>query len=274
MTAKSVPQFSPTIAIITGVGLVLLSPAVNQMGSKPKIAIALGAIGASIIALAIIWIAAVWLWHRVETPPAETEKVETTPPRAERLSDEDTRPTKTEREEQKERRPASKVKVEEPTFRERIETVTFSLGGGGLHVGYSLSALEKGPVEPFNFGGSKPVRVYAENGKLYADVAVYGGPNRAPIEVKHNEFVVRPPNWDRNSSHTALEIVNQSQVPIFQLIYKTPSHIVFNGIFPYPGGLILANDQGMLINPTLPTTFRLKRIFKYPSWKYPGQYDN
>lgn len=164
-------------------------------------------------------------------------------------------------------------KLEEPTFREKVDKVTFSLGGGGVHVGYNFSVLEEGPKEPFDFGGFKPVRLYVENGKLYADVAVYGGHARAPIELRHNELIARPLNWDRNSSQAALEIVNENQVPVFQLMYKTPSHIVCNGVFPFPGGLILANDEGMVINPTLPVTFRMKRIFKYPSWKYPGQYE-
>ena len=70
-----------------------------------------------------------------------------------------------------------------------------------------------------------------------------------------------------------MEIVNQNKIPIYQFFYKTLSHIVMNGIFPYPGGFILANENGAIQNPTLPTTFKLKRIFKYPSWKYPGEYE-
>ena len=162
---------------------------------------------------------------------------------------------------------------EGPTFQEKLENVTFSLGGGGIHTIYRLSDLEKAPREPFNLGGFSPVRIYAETGKVYADVTVYGGPASPPIEVKHNEVVVGPPNWDRNFSQSALEVVNEKQFPVFQLIYKTPSHIVFNGIFPFPGGLILANEEGSVVNPTVPVTFSLKRIFKYPSWKYPGQYE-
>lgn len=164
-------------------------------------------------------------------------------------------------------------KLEDPTFREKVERVTFSLGRGGVHTIYSLSDLERGPREPFNFGGFKPVRLYVDKGKVYADVAVYGGSGQPPIEVKHNEFVVRPPNWDRNSDRSALEVVNERQLPVFQLVYLSPSHIAVNGVFPIPGGLLLANDAGMVINPILPTTFALKRIFKYPSWKYPGEHE-
>lgn len=166
-------------------------------------------------------------------------------------------------------------KLEQPTFREKVEKATFSLGEGGFHVTYEVSDLEKEPKEPFDLDGFKPVRMYVEDGKLYADVKVYGGAGRPPIEIKHNEFVVRPPNWDRNSSETALEVVNESQFPVFQFIYKTPFHIVVNGIFPSPVGLILANESGITVvrKSTLPQTFFLKRIFKYPSWKYPGQHE-
>lgn len=169
--------------------------------------------------------------------------------------------------------PTPPPKLEEPTFREKVEKVSFSLGGGGVHIVYDLSGLEKMPREPFNFGGFSPVKVYVENGTVYADVTVYGGTGLPPIEIKHNEFVKRPLNWDSNSSVRALEIVNENQFPIFQLIYKTQSHIVVNGVFPSPSGLILANEERTVFMPTLPTTFSLKRIFKYPSWKYPGQYN-
>lgn len=163
--------------------------------------------------------------------------------------------------------------LEEPTFREKTEVVKFSLGGGGITVGYRPSDLETQPREPFDFAGFKPVRLYVKDGKLRADVTVFGGPGEPSIEVRGNEFVVRPTGWDRNSNKTALEIVNQSRVPVFQLIHKSSSHIVVNGIFPYPGGLILANEDRTILNPTLPTAFRLKRIFKYPAWQYPGYYD-
>jgi hypothetical protein len=161
--------------------------------------------------------------------------------------------------------------LEEPTFRERIEDVTFSLGAGGVHSIYKLSELERQPKEPFYFGGYIPVKLYVEDGKLYADVKLYGGAELPPVEIIHNEYVVRPKNWDINKSQEALEVVNEKLEPVFQLIYAKPSHIIVNGIFPYPGGLVLANESGLLINPTVPTTFTIKRIFKYPSWKYPGK---
>jgi hypothetical protein len=176
-------------------------------------------------------------------------------------------------EKEKNTQPTKIPKLEEPTFSEAVDKVSFSLGEGGITDITDISRLKEQPREPFNFGGFKPVKIYISNDKIYADVEIYGGSNLPPIQIKRNKLMNKPPHWDFNSNRNALEIVNEKQIPIYQFIYKTPSHIVFNGIFPFPDGLILASEKGVVLNPTLPTTFELKRIFKYPSWQYPGEYE-
>lgn len=161
-----------------------------------------------------------------------------------------------------------------PTFSEDTKDVIFSLGEGGISSGYSRDALAETPREPFYFSGYRPVKLYIEGNQLYADVTIYGGSGFPPIQILHNKLINKPPDWDFNSNKMALEIVNDKGVPIYQFYYKTASHIVMNGIFPFPGGLILANESGTVMNPRLPATFELKLIFKYPSWKYPGEYLN
>jgi hypothetical protein len=163
--------------------------------------------------------------------------------------------------------------LELPIFTEKVENVDFSLGERGFTAGYSIAALEKQPREPFNLNNFSPVKVYIKNGRPYADVKIYGGSGLPAIEIRNNQLRNKPSNWDFNSNERPLEIVDQNYRPIYQFFYKSPSHIVINGIFPFPGGLILANESGAILNPTLPTTFVLKRIFKYPSWKYPGKID-
>lgn len=167
----------------------------------------------------------------------------------------------------------SNPELKKPTFSEDIEKFSFSLGERGISVGYSKDAL-KDPKEPYKFGEYKPVKLYIKNGNLFADVKIYGGSNLPPVEIVQNELKNKPYDWDFNSNDKALEVVDKSQTPIYQFFYKTPSHIVVNGIFPFPGGIILANNEGAVINPFLPATFKLKRIFKYPSWQYPGEYEN
>jgi hypothetical protein len=161
--------------------------------------------------------------------------------------------------------------LKQPTFSEKVENVNFSLGERGISAGYRVSDLEKSPKEPFMFNNFSPVKVYVKNGKPYADVKIYAGSGFPAIEIKSNQLLNKPPEWDFNSNENALEIVDKNYRPIYQFFYKGPSHIVFNGIFPFPGGLILANENGAIVNPYLPATFTLKRIFKYPSWKYPGK---
>lgn len=168
----------------------------------------------------------------------------------------------------------SKPRLKEPMFAENTENFTFSLGERGFSIGYSKKALEKNHINTgFVFGDYHPVDLYIENGKLYADVKIYGGSGLPPIEIKKNKLFNKPQDWDFNSNEKAMEIVNDKGVPVYQFFYKKPSHIVMNGIFPYPGGLLLANENGVTQNPLLTTKFKLNKIFKYPSWKYPGEYE-
>lgn len=163
-------------------------------------------------------------------------------------------------------------KTGEPTFKEKIETISVSFGGGYMIYPISFLKLQTSAVEPINFGGYKPIQIYLDNGELFVDVSVYGGSHQAPIEIKHNEFTIRIPGVDRNFDSTALEIVNNTNSPIFQLIYKTPSQIIINGIFPSPSGLVLASEDGLLLRmPTIPKSFRINRLFKYPSNQFPRQ---
>jgi len=160
----------------------------------------------------------------------------------------------------------------EPTFREKTDFLNFSLGGGAT-CRYSSEQLRKQPNYPFDLGGHVPIKVYVEGKKLYADVEVFGGAGLPPIKIIKNVLFDLPHNWDSNKSDSALEVVDENSVPVYQLIYKRDEHIILNGIFPFLGGLVLADDKEMVVNPCLPAKLELKRIFKYPSWKYPAVYE-
>jgi hypothetical protein len=141
-----------------------------------------------------------------------------------------------------------------------------------MTVAYQLSQLDGQGVEPVLWGGYKPIRLYLDRGTLFADVSLYGGGGQPPIELKHNEFVLRRADWDRNFDSVALEIVNESKFPVFQLIYESPYKIIINGVFPLPTGLILAGDYGLSLNaPFIRKGFTIQRLFKYPSNQYLAQ---
>lgn len=167
----------------------------------------------------------------------------------------------------------SKTVKDQPTFVEKVEKVTFQFGNN--IVTQDIERLREKKFEPFHLQGYSPISLYVEDNKLYADVKIYGGTGKPPIEVVHNIFVVRQPRWDYNSNKNSLEIINENHEPIFQMIYKTQSHIIVNGILPLPKGImLLSQDKGMQIIQTVPTDFHLKRIFKYPSSQYPEQLDD
>ncbi len=159
----------------------------------------------------------------------------------------------------------------QPTFQEHVREVTFTFGTNG--VTYKMTKdLSPRPL-PIVFGGIKSPILYVVDRKPYIDVEIYGGHGESVVTVKRNQFI-KPHNWDSNSNDTALEIVDENQQPVLQLYYRTPSHIVINGVFLGQSGQILtATDDATYIETVGGERRQIKRIFKYPAWKYRGQFD-
>jgi hypothetical protein len=148
---------------------------------------------------------------------------------------------------------------------------TIWLEFGTNRMGTSAANLEKSTA--LNLGGYVPFKLHVKGGVLYCDVTVLGGADDPHVEIKENEFSVKPPNWDKNFSANAFEVVNETGDPVLQLIRKSAGHYVVNGYFPFSGGLIVATNDGMAIirRPGVPLP-KLQPIFRYPSWKHSGQY--
>jgi len=142
--------------------------------------------------------------------------------------------------------------------------------------GQTIEALKKGPFKPFDFNGYHPVTLQIKNGVLLYEFKIWGGVGQPPIEIKDNQFTVRVPGSDRNFNDKAFEVVDSQSNPIFQMVRKTPTDFFINGVFPMPnGGLIVAGPDGANLNvASVPPGFKLQPIFKYPSWKFPGEYAN
>jgi hypothetical protein len=120
-------------------------------------------------------------------------------------------------------------------FREKSDsqTVSFSLGNGMTDT-QSVARLRKESYAPMKIGGYTPVTLHMKGNVLLFHFKVWNSEGKPPIEVIDNEFVVRLPGLDKNSNSNALEVVNINGVPVFQMIRKTPTHLVVNGIFPTP----------------------------------------
>lgn len=104
-----------------------------------------------------------------------------------------------------------------------------------------------------------------------------------PLVLTNNEIGGLPSDWDCNHSANGIEVVNEDLVPIFQLYYKNDTHIVINGAITYANGsetgVVLISESDGLRGRHVPThlfeeikALKLKRLFKYPAWKYPGQF--
>lgn len=163
--------------------------------------------------------------------------------------------------------------ADRPTFRHRSSSVTLTVGG--ISGTRRIEDLRTKPdPHMLIFWGYSPFLVYVEGDRLYVDVKLYAGPGIPSIELKHNDLVQKPANWDLNFNNTALEIVNEDKDPVFQLIYRDDSHILINGKFPIPNGVALARDGQFSVTNQLQEIrdFRLKQLFKYPAWRHKGEY--
>jgi hypothetical protein len=129
--------------------------------------------------------------------------------------------------------------------------------------------------KPIPFGGNVPIVVAVKGNRIRVSVRIWNGSGQPAVELRHNKFIVRPINWDSNSNANALEVVDENQAPVFQLIKRTPSQLIVNGVFPMLTGVaVLSEAAGMHINPSNMSEARkaLKPIFLYPAWKHRGQY--
>lgn len=157
----------------------------------------------------------------------------------------------------------------EPIFKEISGPFRVVVGSNSMIL--SEANTRDKPTHMIKFGDLASMDAYVEKGKVYVNAVLFGDDNREAVALKHNEFTSPPAKWDRNFDDTALEIVDGNLVPRFQLIYKDTRTVIINGVYKYPGGLVVMTDDGMTLNPTPPLRFTMKRIFKYPSRLYQGQ---
>lgn len=217
-------------------------------------------IGETLVSLCVALVLAV-LWFTLRPDP---------PPRAEVVTN--SQPTPLTREDISEAVRKEIAPLLGPTFTEKIERVTIRLSATHSYT-YPVEGLEKQNV--LRLGEHVPFKLHVSNNKLFADVKLWNS-GKPPVEIKNNEFIVRPTNWDRNSSAQVLEIVDEHQRPVFQMIYRTASVVEIRGLFSgSDGGLVIFNEKGMIGNPRNLADierFRPKPIFRYPSWQYPHEY--
>jgi hypothetical protein len=156
--------------------------------------------------------------------------------------------------------------IAEQGFHEKVQKYFISLGEG-LSVSATVEGLKAG-MSPFE---GYPTRVFSQenDNDIHYEIAVWNG-TRA-IVVKDNEFSLGWSGLDRNYDNHTLEIVDENLGPILQVIWKTPSELVINGIFQLPGTntVFIADSHSLR---TWKPGERITALFKYPSRRFLGQY--
>jgi hypothetical protein len=148
-------------------------------------------------------------------------------------------------------------------FHENATAYHFIFGENGLSVSTTLERLKLG-AQPFV---GLPITVFAndKDDKVHYRIELWNG-----VIVTDDEFTLKEPFWDRNYDETALEVVDEKQLPVLQVFWKTPTTLVVNGIFQFQSGqIVIADDKG---SRPFKQGDRLKPLFKYPSRRFPGKY--
>jgi hypothetical protein len=186
-----------------------------------------------------------------------------------------------------------------PRFSERFDRFTVHYGGtrcdisnkNGSQIGLltikpdGSGGVGGNPNEPRSSNDEVRLVVTVNDNQLLVDADLFTGPGQPPMHVRRNEISGRPlkmwenPGWDKQSSGSALEIVNQDRFPVLQIIYLDNAQVIINGVFVSGERAVILTDEQMVVavkselNEFL-KHFPIKRLFKYPAWKYRGVYED
>jgi hypothetical protein len=147
--------------------------------------------------------------------------------------------------------------------------------GPGTGVALPMNIFESGVALDAYAGEHKIATLQMKpNGQVKLDVVVNDDTGNPMIEIHDDEFSVSRTDLDRNSSKDEFEVINSDGLVIFQLIRRSPSEVVINGVFKIAGGksYLLAGPKGALETNVVRYDYVPKPLFKYPSWRFPGQY--
>lgn len=159
----------------------------------------------------------------------------------------------------------------------------FSLHAG-IECTYQVSALKDGIdlSRCVRFGqGPQPIRVWMQRTwwpGLQVRATLMGASGRPFLVFNNKRVEYAAEGIDVNHDDYAFEAVQQRGIPIFQVIItKNLGAIYINAVWESPDGKSFTMlrgddlDRGIPIGEAKNPEFRLHRIFKYPSYLYPGE---
>jgi hypothetical protein len=163
--------------------------------------------------------------------------------------------------------------VPKPTFTEARRDFVLIAGGSSHKYPVNKSSTAADPSRIKVFGETIPaLSAYVEDDRLFVDTQLYYARDKPPLQLVHNEVRNRPPEWDSNSDKTAIEIVDESKKPRFQLIYHDPHTVLLRGIFQFENrAVVLEEDKTRFLFGSGADEMETGPIFMYPSRLYKGK---
>lgn len=151
-------------------------------------------------------------------------------------------------------------------------SVTFGTNTGSNRIGF-LKKMSQA-VFPITVDGFSPVSFKWDKDHISYGIKFWSPDQRSAVEVTDGRFVLRNIGLDRNFTKNAFEVVASNGQPVLQVIWVTPGHMRLNGLFPRPDDqlLCIANDLPRAIPIDKANGCDIKPLFRYPSWKYPGEF--
>jgi hypothetical protein len=194
------------------------------------------------------------------------------------------------------RLPDRPIQGPSPRFREKLDAFIVTYGGVKQRIGningnqVRLLTVNQGaftgggPVqEPRSDADEARIVVSVSDDQLLVDADVFTSTGQPPMRVRRNEISGRPlggtwehRGWDKQSTDNALEIVNENRSPVLQIIYLDNAQVVITGVFVSgERAVILTAEETVFalkshLNEFL-KRWEINRLFKYPSWQYPGE---
>jgi len=170
-----------------------------------------------------------------------------------------------------------------PTFPDGTTAISVRVMGNPTPIQFALEELKSRSIPVPTDNPNMPIaRIYLAAGTLCIDATTVGG-----IRIRGNHFETLPAGWDFNGNDRAAEIVNEKRVAVYQIRLAQKTVVEFGGIVLCDGGKMFASvgAHGRPIifpigklNEDLPTmpyaTTGTKRIFKYPSYKFRGVFED
>jgi hypothetical protein len=151
------------------------------------------------------------------------------------------------------RRPTQLLSPTTPSIDPRADRLWVTVRGQNIRLETKYFEREQGYSFDKSVTGS-PLTLFLKQGRVEVDTEIYSKSGVLPID--RNRLIIRPPRWDSNCNENALEIVNERQLPVFQMIVERPTHLTIKGQFS-------ENDA----------TDQMVRIFRYPSYDYAGEHE-